>query len=157
MAKEDKKKAVEAQEMDWDDGISAEATSEEFPAIPPIGEYDFTVLDFEKTFSSSGKKMAKLSLVIDYKDFKYKFFDYLVLSTNMAWKLAAFFESLGLKKKGTELKQMPWNQIMGKTGRCKIKHEDYNGQIYMKVDKYIPTVASQAPTAPGDGSLPFEV
>ena len=149
-------KMVENMDLDWDDGISAKAGEGEFPGVLPIGEYDFRVVDFEKAFSKAGKRMAKVTLGIFYKDFEYKVWDYMTLTSNMAWKLASFFETLGLKKKGTELKKMPWDQILGKTGRVKIKHEQYNGNDSAKVDRYIVTVASQAPTAP-DGSLPFEV
>lgn len=147
-------KKVENMDMDWDDGISAEAG--EYTGVLPVGEYDFTVVDFERTFSKAGKNMAKITLEIDYDGFKWKVWDYMTLTSNMAWKLASFFETLGLKKKGTELKKMPWNEILGKTGRVKIKHEQYNGNDSAKVERYIVTVASQAPAAP-DGSLPFEV
>lgn len=148
-------KMVENMDLDWDDGISAEAG--EYSGVLPIGEYDFTVADFERTFSKAGKNMAKITLEIDYDGFKWKVWDYLVLSSNMAWKLATFFESLGLKKKGTELKKMPWNKVAGAHGRVKIKHEDYNGQPSAKVDKYIATIASQADSAPDPSDMPFEV
>lgn len=155
MAKEEKKKAeenIENQDLDWDDGLSVEEEGYEFEVLP-VGEYEFEVVDFEKTFSKSDKKMAKITLEIVYNGMKFKVWDYLVLTQNMAWKIASFFEALGLKKKGTELKQMPWNQIMEKTGRVKIKHEEYNGQTSAKVDRYIPSIASEADDSP----LPFEV
>lgn len=151
MAKEEIKN-TENMDLDWDDGISAEAGESEYEVLP-IGEYEFEVVDFEKTFSKSDKKMAKLTLEIIYDGKKFKVWDYIVLTQNMAWKIASFFECLGLKKKGTALKQMPWNQIMEKKGRVKIKHEEYNGQTSPKVDAYIPSIASTADDSP----LPFEV
>lgn len=154
MSKDDIKK-IEAEEMDWDDGIEAEVAAEEFPILP-VGEYEFEVVDLEKTFSSKGNKMAKITLEINYNGHKYKVFDNIVLMSNMKWKIAQFFECLGLKKKGTELKSMPWNQVAEKHGRVKIKHEEYNGKTNAKVDAYIVTAASQAASSP-DGSLPFEV
>ena len=156
MAKEDIKKVEEIQEMDWDDGIEAEVSTGEF-SILPIGEYDFEVADLEKTYSKAGNKMAKITMDIIYDGHKYKVFDNIVLMSNMKWKIAQFFECLGLKKKGTELKSMPWNQVVEKTGRVRIKHEDYNGKTSAKVDTYIVTAASRASSAPEDGSLPFEV
>ena len=157
MAKEDIKKVEEIQEMDWDDGIEAEvSTGSEF-SILPVGEYEFEVSDLEKTYSSKGNKMAKIVLDIMYDGHNYKVFDNIVLMSNMKWKIAQFFECLGLKKKGTELKSMPWNQVVEKTGRVRIKHEDYNGKTSAKVDTYIVTAAAQASSAPEDGSLPFEV
>ena len=158
MAKEEKKKVEEIQEMDWDDGIEAEVTTSGEFSILPVGEYDFEVEDLEKTFSSKGNKMAKVVLKIEYNGINYKVFDNIVLMSNMKWKIAQFFECLGLKKKGTELKSMPWNQVVEKTGRVRILHEEYNGKTNAKVDKYIVTAASQASSAPDeDSDLPFEV
>lgn len=153
-------------DMDWDSPISAEASKNEFN-LPPVGEYGFTVDSFEKTFSKAGKKMAKVVLKLD-KDAQYfHVYDYLVLTENMAWKLAQFFECLSLKKKGEPLDHMPWDKILGASGRVKIKHEEYNGTESCKVDRYIVSEAAQAPTAPKKASakktktpeedLPFEV
>lgn len=141
--------------LDWDSGISAEEGEVQVPAI---GEYDFTVTDLEKTTSKSGKPMAKLTLALDVNGQAYPRHDYLVLSSNMVWKLATFFECVGLKEKGKDLKRMPWEKVVGASGRCKINHEDYNGSVSVKIEKYLPkgqkTLASQAPTEP---ELPFEL
>jgi hypothetical protein len=75
----------------------------------------------------------------------------------MAWKLAQFFECLGLKKKGEPLTSMPWNKVLNETGRVKIKHEVYEGKESCKVDRYIITDAAQAPKAPDTSDVPFEV
>lgn len=160
MAKNDKKTQVEnineEMEMDWDSGLGADTGSgEDF--IPAIGEYDFEIVEFERTYSKSGKAMAKINLRLDCDGQFYRVYDYLVLQQNMAWKLATFFESLGLKKKGEELAKMPWDQIMHAHGRVKIKHEQYNGSQTVKIDRYIPSVASQAPSDPTEGSMPFEI
>ena len=150
------KKTENAAEMDWDSGISAEASKGEFN-LPPIGEYGFTVVEFEKTVSKAGKKMAKLNLELDESGQFFKVYDYLVLTANMEWKLATFFECVGLKKKGEPLKRMPWDKVLGSTGRLKLKHETYEGKENCKVEKYIVTDAAQAPTAPNIGDVPFEV
>lgn len=144
-----------AAEMDWDSGISAEASSNEFN-LPPVGEYGFTVIELEKTISKSGKKMARVNIQLDETAQYWKIYDYLVLSDNMAWKLATFFECLGLKKKGEPLDHMPWDQVGGKTGRVKIKYETYEGKQSCKVDRYIVSSAAQAPSKPLD-DMPFEV
>lgn len=143
-----------AAEMDWDSGISAEASQAN---LPPVGEYGFTVIEFEKTISKSGKKMAKINLELDRDAQFWKVNDYLVLQESMAWKLAAFFECLGLKKKGEPLTSMPWDKVLGASGRVKIKHETYEGKENCKVDRYVTTEAAQAPKAPENDNLPFEV
>lgn len=139
---------VNVTEMGWDSGISAEAGANELPAV---GEYNFTIVNFEKTFSKSGKPMAKIELALDVNGQAYPRTDYLVLASNMEWKLATFFESLGLKKKGEALTKMPWDKVLGASGRCKLKHEEYNGNMVGRINGYIPkenTAAGQAPTAP---------
>jgi hypothetical protein len=153
-------------DMDWDSPISAEASNNEYN-LPPVGEYGFTVESFEKTFSKAGKKMAKIVLKLDKEAQFFHVYDYLVLTENMAWKLAQFFECLSLKKRGEPLDHMPWDKVLGASGRVKIKHEDYNGTESCKVDRYIVSDAAQAPTAPKKASakktktpeedLPFEV
>lgn len=154
-----------AAEMDWDSGISAEASESSFE-LPEVGEYGFTVEDFEKTISKSGKKMAKINIRLDENAHNYHIYDYLVLTTSMEWKLSQFFESLGLKKKGEPLTKMPWSEVLGAVGKCKIKHEIYEGETRCKVDRYLPTNATKAPTAPkstpkdadiSSDNMPFEV
>jgi len=158
MAKEDKKKNVsEEMEMDWDSGLSVE---EEAAAInlPPVGEYNFEVVEFEKTYSKSNKPMAKVNLKLDCDGQSFRVYDYLVLTSNMAWKLATFFESLGLKEKGKDLARMPWEKVLGAHGRVKIKHELYNDEPRVKVDKYVVGIAATAKKKPDDdGDMPFEL
>lgn len=148
------KKVENAAEMDWDSGISAEVSERN---LPPVGEYGFTVVEFEKTLSKSNKKMAKITIELDEAGQFWKVTDFLVLQDSMAWKLAQFFESLGLKKKGEPLTSMPWDKVLNETGRVKIKHELYNGEEYCKVDRYVVTDSAQAPTAPDTSDVPFEV
>ena len=148
---EDVKKNVE--EMDWDSPIEADAGRGEFN-LPPAGEYGFKVIEFEKTLSKAGKKMAKLNLELDEEGQHWKVYDYLVLTTNMEWKIAQFFECLGLKKKGEPLQKMPWDKVLGATGRMKLKHETYEGRESCKVDRYLIAEAAKAPTKP---EMPFEV
>lgn len=140
-----------AAEMDWDSGISADVGEAN---LPPVGEYGFTVTEFEKTVSKAGKKMAKVTLELDQSGQFWKVNDFLVLQDSMAWKLAQFFECLGLKKKGEPLTSMPWDKVLNESGRVKIKHETYDGKEYCKVERYVATEASQAPSAP---EVPFEV
>lgn len=157
---EEEKKIVE--EQDWDSGLEAEYGDNN---IPPVGEYGFQVTEFEKTISKKGAKMAKLTIQLDKENGQnWKVTDYIVLT--QAWKCAQFFESLSLKKKGEPLDRMPWDKVLGASGRVKIKHELYNGEEYCKVDRYLISEAAQAPTAPAkkankkksdEGDLPFEV
>ena len=135
-------------ELDWDSGIDANVGMEKDENwIPPVGEYGFTVIEFEKTFSKAGRKMAKLTLELDEDGSNWKITDYIVLT--QAWKCAQFFESLGMKKKGTALARMPWDKVLNAQGRVKIMHEPYNGKDYCKVDRYVVGEAKEE-------DIPFE-
>jgi len=159
MAKEKINPEVE-QDLDWDSGIGADVQTLSFE-LPPVGDYDFTVTNFERMFSKTGKKMAKLTLALDVNGQVYPRDVYLVLTTSTLWKLATFFECVGLKKKGEDLVKMPWDKVLGAQGRCSLIHEEYNGNQVGRVDKFLerkPTAASQAPIAPTvDESMPFEL
>lgn len=142
---------IKNMELDWDSGIEADVGSDNENYTPPEGVYGFTVKDFEKTFSRSNKKMARLSLELDDSARNWKVTDYIVLTQQ--WKLAQFFETLGLKKKGVALARMPWDKVVGASGHVQIIHEEYNGKIYCKVDRYtVKDIEGES-----EGVLPFEL
>lgn len=147
------------QDLDWDCGISADVKTGSV-GTPPVGDYDFTVTNFEKTISKSGNKMAKLTLALDVSGQVYLRDVYLVLTTNSLWKLAQFFECVGLKKKGVDLPQIPWGKVLGSEGRCHLIHEEYNGSQVGRVDTFLerPLSASKAKAASiDDDDMPFEL
>lgn len=125
-------------EFGWDSMLPAEVEGREF-ALPPIGEYNFIVQEVEKTYArTSGNPMLKVRLDLQGADGSV--FDNLVISEKAMFKLVTFFESIGLKEKGKEFKLSigdAANKAIGLEGRCKIKHELYNGETRAKVDKYI--------------------
>lgn len=144
----------EGKELGWDSGISAEAG--EFK-IPPIGEYLFYVANFERAYSKTNKPMAILTLSLNVNDQAYERKDYLVLTETMEWKLAQFFESIGLKKKGEALSKMPWDQVIGKQGTCKLIHEEYNGQTVPRIGGYIVPDGKAAEADKAPEEMPFEI
>jgi hypothetical protein len=146
-----------AEEFGWGSKLPAEVESKEF-AIPPIGEYNFMVVDVEKTYAkSSGNPMLKVRL--DLQGAEGCVFDNLVISENGMWKLVSFFESIGVKEKGKELGISigdAADKAINKEGRCKIKHDTYNGKTSAKVDSYIyvkPAFDAKA----AEAELPFEI
>jgi len=148
------------QELDWDCGIGADVQTGRIK-LPPVGDYDFTVTNFEKTISKSGNKMAKLTLALDVNGQVYLRDVYLVLTTNALWKIAEFLECVGLKKKGVDLPQIPWDKVLGSEGRCSLIHEERNGSQVGSVNMFLekkPTEASKSKTAPiDDDDMPFEL
>ena len=114
---------------------------------------------------SSGNPMLKVRLDLQGADGSV--FDNLVISEKAMFKLVTFFESIGLKKKGEPI-SVGIGELADRAvnceGRCKIKHEEYNGKINAKVDKYlVPTAkkAAKAPKAveeePSFDDVPFEI
>ena len=148
------------QDLDWDSGIGADVQTGSVE-LPPVGDYDFTVTNFEKTFSKSGNKMAKLTLALDVNGQVYLRDVYLVLTSSALWKIATFLECVGLKKKGVDLPQIPWGKVLGSQGRCHLIHEEFNGSQVGRVDVFLEkksTEASKAKTAPiDDDDMPFEL
>ena len=136
---------VKAQQLGWDSKLPAEVEQKEF-SVPPIGEYNFMVVSVEKTFAkSSGAPMLKVRLDLQGADGSV--FDNLVISEKAMFKVVSFFESVGVKEKGKELELSigdAASKAEGLEGRCKIKHETYNGEVRAKVDRYI-VLDSKAP------------
>ena len=147
-------------DLDWDCGIGADVQTGSIE-LPPVGDYDFTVTNFEKTISKSGNKMAKLTLALDVNGQVYLRDVYLVLTSSALWKIATFLECVGLKKKGVDLPQIPWGKVLGSQGRCHLIHEEYNGSQVGRVDVFLekkPTEASKVKTEPIDeDDMPFEI
>lgn len=95
------------------------------------GNYIFTVADFKRgEFPGSAKLPAgaKAELVLEVKTEMgvSKIKTNLILHDKTVFKVAAFFRSIGLKKRGEPV-QMKWNEVLGKTGRAHIVQRDYVG------------------------------
>lgn len=141
--------AEDNKNLEWDAPITADG-SKEFER-PPMGDYKFEVCGLEKTTSKTGSNMAVVELkLLDGDQAGFRMKDNLVLISSMEWKLAQFFECLGMKKKGEPLKKMPWNDVLGQQGMLKLTHEEYNGKTYCKVKRYLEQTAENI-------DMPFEI
>ena len=141
--------------LDWDSGL--DFVEEKEYSILPVGEYEFTVVNLEKTYSKAGSPMGIVTLDIITDQGQHSTVkDYLVISESMAWKLSSFFQCVSLQKKGEALKKMPWNKVVGAEGRVSIKHELYNEKESTKVNKYLSPVA-KSKVEDTDSELPFEI
>ena len=141
--------------LDWDSGL--DFIEEKEYSVLPVGEYEFIVVNLEKTYSKTGSPMGVITLDIITDQGQHSTVkDYLVISESMAWKLSSFFQCVGLQKKGEVLKKMPWNKVVGAEGRVSIKHETFNDKESAKVNKYLsPTVTPKVEDT--DFELPFEI
>lgn len=130
---------VVERELGWDEVISNDG--QEFILLP-AGDYNFTVKGFERArFEGSAKMpacpMAVVNIgIVDPVSGNEAFIQHrIMLHTKTEWTISAFFESLGLKKKGEKVIPQ-WNAIAGKTGRCKVVQQEYNSNTYNNIAKF---------------------
>ncbi|MBF0892857.1 MAG: DUF669 domain-containing protein [Atopobium sp.] len=146
----------------WDDEI-IDPGEPEFVLLTP-GIYDFTITEFERGHFDGSEKMdacsmAKLALRCTNGIQETTVFTNLFLSSAVAFKLSKFAKSIGDMPAGDSKGQkfhVDWNNIIGKSGKCRIKTRVYNGNDYNEVyDFIVPDPAAPAPApAPMPQSAP---
>lgn len=143
----------------WDDEI-IDPGEPEFILLTP-GIYDFTVTGFERGHFDGSEKMdacsmAKLTLRCSNGVQETTVFTNLFLSSAVAFKLSKFAKSIGDMPAGSTTGQkfhVDWNNIIGKSGKCRIKTRVYNGKDYNEVDDFIVPDPANAP-APAPAPMP---
>lgn len=137
----------------WDDEI-IDPGEPEFVLLTP-GIYDFTITGFERGHFDGSEKMdacsmAKLTLRCSNGVQETTVFTNLFLSSAVAFKLSKFAKSIGDMPAGSTSGQkfhVDWNNIIGKSGKCRIKTRVYNGKDYNEVDDFIVPDPANAPAA----------
>ena len=146
----------------WDDEIIDPGKSE-FVLLTP-GVYDFTITGFERGHFDGSEKMdacsmAKLTLRCSNGIQETTVFTNLFLSSAVAFKLSKFAKSIGDMPAGDSTGQkfhVDWNNIIGKSGKCRIKTRVYNGKDYNDVDDFIvPDPAAAPALAPMPQAVPL--
>lgn len=146
----------------WDDEI-IDPGEPEFVLLTP-GIYDFTVTGFERGHFDGSEKidacsMAKLTLRCSNGIQETTVFTNLFLSSTVAFKLSKFAKSIGDMPAGDSKGQkfhVDWNNIIGKSGKCRIKTRVYNGKDYNEVDDFIvPDPAAAPASAPMPQAVPL--
>lgn len=143
----------------WDDEI-IDPGEPEFVLLTP-GIYDFTITGFERGHFDGSEKMdacsmAKLTLRCTNGVQETTVFTNLFLSSAVAFKLSKFAKSIGDMPAGSTTGQkfhVDWNNIIGKSGKCRIKTRVYNGKDYNEVDDFIVPDPAAAP-APAPTPMP---
>ena len=145
----------------WDDEI-IDPGEPEFVLLTP-GIYDFTVTGFERGHFDGSEKMdacsmAKLTLRCTNGIQETTVFTNLFLSSTVAFRLSKFAKSIGDMPAGDSKGQkfhVDWNNIIGKSGKCRIKTRVYNGRDYNEVDDFIvPDPAAAPAPAPAPQAAP---
>lgn len=154
--------------LDWDDAI--ENDGQEF-IILPEGDYNFTVVDFERShFPGSAKispcNKAVLTLQVRTNDGIANIRTDLILNRIVEWRISAFFRCIGQKKHGERL-IMDWNRVVGSRGRAHFKPRTYtdrdgNERQVNDVDRFydfdeenIPVEGEWVELSEADDDLPF--
>lgn len=111
--------ANEGRELGWDDVISKD---DSFIQIEP-GDYDFTIDHYDRSRSQGSDKMPACAMAVVYFNIhtegEPQIRENFIMHSKFEWKLSQLFASVGLKKKGEDLR-MDWNKLPGLTGRCKV-------------------------------------
>jgi uncharacterized protein DUF669 len=108
----------------------------------PDGDYDFYVEDAKAKTANSGRDMIEIKLSItDGKGNKTFLYDRL-----MSWNLAAFLASIGEEVVYGEVDIEPYD-LVHRTGRVRLGHEEYEGEERNKIVKYLPALAKPSSAA----------
>ena len=146
---------MDGYEMDWNSTI--ENDGEDYTLLDE-GDYCFEVTKFERGRSQGGKlppcPMAMLTLRVTdpATGAATTIIDNLVLHSNLEWKLAQFFRSIGQKKHGEPLRPN-WNTVEGSRGRCHVYIDEFKGRDgdtkkNNKIGKYLdPDPNAEAPAS----------
>lgn len=147
--------------QDWDDEITSDG--DEYVTLPE-GEYEFEVIGFDRDyFNGSGKIPACNKAGLTFRVFgpngeEARAFENIFLHKKFEWKKAAFFRSIGQKRRGEALKP-DWNAVLGAHGRAEFSVHEYNGRTSNQVKRYIdapekPSAAAQAKAAVSSADQP---
>lgn len=137
---------IENEALGWDEPI--EAQDSQFTLLTP-GEYSFRVDGFERgRFDGSDKMaacpMATLTLACaNAGGEQATVTTRLYLNRRQQWKLTQFFKSCGLIPADAEGQtHLPWDRVLGASGRCKVKNRRYDGKDYNEVESFVARRAS---------------
>ncbi len=129
--------------LNWGDKISAEEIPTSDYVVLKPGEYEFTIDSFERSQYNGGEKMGPCPMVLVNLHVKtpegnaFVNNHRLYLSRKTLGLLAAFFECIGMKKKGEDIDLRWFDSIVGKKGTAKFSNREYNGNVYNQVDRFL--------------------
>lgn len=120
----------------------------------PEGEYDFMVKNAIEKTSKNMNDMIVLTLQI--KDGPIVV-DNLVFDANSTWKIDEFRIATGEVINSTEEVDFGEDQCLGRSGRCSLYIEEFEGRKRNKVEHYLPPGTTRAGTSGSAASSPPKV
>lgn len=159
----------EERAIGWDEGRISNPKESDFCELPP-GDYRFEVTKLERGQHNGSEKLtpcpkAIITLTLDGGELgSSRLTHNLYLHTKTMGLLCEFFVSIGLRKRGDDL-VLAWNNVVGRTGLCKIELEEYQGKRYSRVKRFLeppenghaPAPVSYVHTAPTPAPAPAPV
>lgn len=130
---------TEERAFSWDDEYTE--VEDSFQIVPP-GDYDFTIVDFERArFEGSDKMpacpMAKITYEVQTADgTKGRIRQNLFLHSKSQWQLTNFACAIGMMERGDGHFKIAWNQLIGATGRMQVSVRKYNNKDYNDVKRF---------------------
>lgn len=109
--------------------------------VVPEGEYDFTVKNAKEEVSSKGNDMIVLTLQI--KDGPVVI-DNLVFTEGAIWKIDEFRVSTGEVINSTEEVSFEADECLGRSGRCSLYVDTFDGRDRNKIEHYLPPGTTRA-------------
>lgn len=120
---------VNGGEIGWDGAI--EHDSEFQFQLLPEGDYNFTVMKFERGRHNGSQKLpacnkAILTLKLSNGQYETTIEHNLFLHSKCEGLLCEFFTAIGQRSHGQRLVPR-WNEVVGSTGTCKVTIRDWTG------------------------------
>lgn len=147
------------QAIQFGEAIPVAQPKEEYVILPP-GEYWYRVDEREFGTWSSGKlagmPVCKIDLTLWNADGrKGTAKANLTNCTDFAWKIRQFWTSAGENVPENEAYLPPWNEIVGRIGRCKVENRQFQGRngetlVSNDVKEFLPPDGQAAPAVPGE-------
>ena len=119
--------------------------------LAPEGKYNVKIIKGEEKISKSGKNMIVLTVQIVHPEYKNQMFEYIVDNEHAQQRIFDILTSCGV----TPTRGMSINAqtFVNRTGRVKVKHEEYNGEKQLRISFWEKTEATPAPARGIDPSF----
>jgi hypothetical protein len=143
-------------DMGWDSQIEEAHIIPEKDASGNKIAYDFEVVTFKRNPQETFRKNTpesycafsvdikmNLSATVDGEKVEGTAEDKLILTLKSQFRIFQYFTGIGLRENGSgsfdPVKAKAWEPAtnIGETGKCHIRHDVFNGQTRIKIEKYL--------------------
>ena len=113
--------------------------------LAPEGDYNVQIIKGEEKIAKSGKNMIVLTVQIVHPEYKNQMFEYIVDNEYAQQRIFDILTSCGVTpSKGMAVTPQTF---VNRTGKVRVKHEDYNGEKQLRISFWKKTEAAPASSA----------